>query len=472
MELNQKQKALASAGVILGVFLAAIESTVVATAMPTATASLSGISLIHYVFAVYSLATVTTIAVWGKLADLIGLRRTFWAGCLIFLIASALCGLSANIYQLITFRFVQGIGAGAIFPVAMTTLSAIHTSSQRVKMQIYLSAVWGIASVVGPPIGALLTHQFSWRWVFYLNLPFGALALAMVQSGLRHYGNEGLQPRPFDAKGAVLNALWIGLLLASIAVNKEGRLLMGPVPSFLVLTACAAVLAVFFRHIAKAEHPVVSFSLLKNSVFLRAGISNLFICMAMFGTIAYVPLFCQSGLGQSIPASGKTLTLCLMGWIFSSAVATRAYLYLSARTLARLGITAMTLAFAFLASQGQDISVGKLRASLFTVGVGMGICFAPLLLEVQSATPRRDLGSGTATLQLLRNLGGLIGVTIMGTILAVSWKRDPGLALAATLSPSVDALRAMGKVFLAGGLFALAGLTAVWNLPVPDKKST
>ncbi|MEK7287712.1 MAG: MFS transporter [Elusimicrobiota bacterium] len=470
MELNSREKTLASAGVILGVFLAAIESTVVATAMPTATSALGGISLIHYVFAVYSLATVTTITMWGKLADMIGLRRTFWAGCLIFLAASALCGISQNIYQLIAFRFFQGIGAGAIFPVAMTTLSAIHSQAKRVKMQIYLSAVWAVASVIGPPIGAVLTQQFSWRWVFYLNIPFGALSLFLVQTGLRQYGDgQSAERRPFDAKGSALNALWIVLLLTGIAVNKKGRFLFGPAAATAFVSASALAAFIFFRHLSSAKYPFISPSMLRHPIFIKAGAGNLLICTAMFGAMAYVPLFSQAGLGETVIASGHTLTLCLLGWIITSAVATRIYLRISARTLARFGMGAMTLAFAVLALGHEGVTVNRLRACLFVVGAGMGLCFAPLLLEVQNAVPRRDLGSGTATLQLLRNLGGLMGVSLMGTILAMNWDRSGPTG--AGLVSQFQAHEAMGKVFMAGSIFALAGLLSVWNLPVPKNKS-
>ncbi|MBI2071200.1 MAG: MFS transporter [Elusimicrobia bacterium] len=475
MELSLRDKTLASAGVILGIFLAAIESTAVATAMPSATSALGGIGLIHYVFAAYSLATVTTIMIWGKLADIWGLKRSFMVGCSIFLFGSALCGISTHVYELITFRFIQGIGAGAIFPVAMTTLGAIHTEVKRAKMQIYLSMVWAIASVMGPPVGALVTHHLSWHWVFYLNLPAGLVALGLVSAGLRGYiDGDALEKRTFDTKGSMILSLAIFSLLAAIAVDRNGRLIMGW-PGMLILAATAfGFLVLFGRHILTTRHPFVAEHILKNTIFIRAGASNFFMCMAMFGSFAYVPLFCQAGLGETVAGAGRTLTVSMFGWITSSAFATRAYLRYSLRTLSRMGIAVMTLAFAYLASHLNGISVTAFRVSMFAMGSGMGICFAPMLLGLQSALPRRDLGAGTASLQLLRNLGGLMGVAVMGTLLALYWDKSRFVAGAAPLlETQLMARQAMSKVFLVDTLIALAGLLSAWGLPslVPKREA-
>src|SRR3989338_3951 len=178
---------LVTFGVLLGIFLAAIESTVVATSIPSAMETLGGLTLIHYVFTSYQLSSTGSILIWGKLADRWGLRPSYLLGCLLFLLGSALCGVSQNSFQIIASRFLQGLGAGAIYPVAQTTLGLIYTEVKRAKMQVYLALVWAIASTIGPPVGALLTESLSWRWVFYLNLPAGLISLALVRAGLKVY---------------------------------------------------------------------------------------------------------------------------------------------------------------------------------------------------------------------------------------------------------------------------------------------
>ncbi|MBI4062969.1 MAG: MFS transporter [Elusimicrobia bacterium] len=465
-EISPKAKTLATTGVILGVFLAAIESTAIATAMPTATTALGGIALIHYVFAAYSLATVSTITVWGRLIDIWGVRISYLIGCSIFLAGSALCGISQNVYHLIFFRLIQGMGAGAIFPIAMTTLSSIHTEFKRAKMQVYVSMVWAIASVIGPPVGAYVTQHLSWRWVFYLNLPAGLISIGLVESGLHSYlQGDDVQRRSFDRKGSALLVGAILALLAAIAVNKSGGLVVG-IKGMLGLAALTAVLLVlFFRHIATSPNPFIPGHIVKNPFFIRAGASNFFMCMAMFGSFAFVPLFCQAGLGQSVAEAGHTLTLSMLGWVTSSSFAAQAYLRYPLKTLGRIGIFVMFLSFAYLAWRLTTITIWPFRLSMFTMGMGMGICFAPTLLGLQSVLARRDLGTGTATFQLLRNLGGLIGVTVMGTLLAMHWDRSVPLAGASTLASQSLVRQAMSKVFMTDAFITLAGLWSIWNLP-------
>lgn len=461
------QKTMTSTGMILGIFLAAIESTAVSTSMPTATAALGGLSLIHYIFAAYSFATAVTITNWGKLSDIWGLRKTYIAGCSLFLIASALCGFSQNIYQLIFFRLLQGAGAGAIFPAAMTGLTVIYSETQRSKMQVYLSMIWAIASVAGPPTGAYLTHHLSWRWVFYLNLPAGLISMILVQRGLSGFiqQKEALG-RPFDAKGSAILSLIVFLLIAAVSVNRQGRLILGGPYAATTLLGAAVALFLFLKHIKTANDPFISPSVLRNPVFWRTGAGNFFMCMAMFGSIAFVPLFCQAGLGESVSAAGRTLTISLFGWIISSAVAARAYLKFSLRTLCRVGASMMTLSYSFLAFNLKYISVWPFRMGMFSMGLGIGICFAPMMLGLQSTIPRQDLGSGTAALQLLRNLGGLMGITLVGTLLAITWNPH-GSILGGVASSGVEygIREAMAIVFFANVAVSAAGLFAVWGLP-------
>ncbi|MEK6544588.1 MAG: MFS transporter [Elusimicrobiota bacterium] len=460
MNLTPKEQLLASIGVFCGIFLAAIEGTVVATAMPTAVKSLGGISLIHFVFASYQLASTTSIPIWGKLGERWGLRSTFVLGCLIFLLGGMTCGTTHNIYQLIAARFLQGLGAGAIYPIAQSILGSIYTEVKRAKMQIYLSLIWGVASIAGPPMGAWITEALSWRWVFYLNVPAGIATLILVELGMHKLkGDDDSIHDGFDVFGSSMLLTGLLAFLGAIMVDTHGHFLLAAPWMIGLLAISVIAFCVLFVHAKNDAHPIIPMDIFKNIVFLRAAAARFFMAMAFFGSIAFMPLFCQIGLSQSVAQAGKTLTFMLLGWVTSSMIATRAYIKIPLNHLTRAGALIISGGFIYMTLRFHTLGIAGLRLMMTVLGIGMGACFSPLLLGVQSSITRKQLSVGTASLQLITNIGSMIGVAATGTILASCMRSGLNVS-----DPSAM-MTAMNKVFFMDTLISFGALGAVWGLP-------
>ncbi|HXH81427.1 MAG TPA: MFS transporter, partial [Candidatus Tectomicrobia bacterium] len=266
MDEGRRRRALA--GVMLAVFLAAMESTVVATAMPTVVASLGGLEIYAWVFSGFLLTSTVTMPVWGRLSDLFGRRPTFLAGLGVFLAGSALAGAAADMPQLIAFRMLQGIGAGSLMTIGMTIVGELFGLERRARMQGYISGVWGVASLCGPLIGGLLTDHVSWRWVFYVNVPFGAAAIALLAGALRDEATPA-RPRALDYRGFALfaagvSALMVGVLEAGRASAWTGMGVVGP------LAVSAVALPAFVVAERRAAEPLVPLRLFRHRIVLAA----------------------------------------------------------------------------------------------------------------------------------------------------------------------------------------------------------
>ena len=284
---GEPHRRLVVAGVMASMFLAAMESTVVATAMPTVIASLGGLRIYSWTFSGFLLASTVTMPLWGRLADQYGRRRVYLVGLSLFLVGSALSGLSQTMAQLIAFRAIQGLGAGSLIIIGMTIIADLYGLERRAKMQGYFSGVWGVASLVGPVIGGVLTDAVSWRWVFYINLPFGLLAMAAIRWGLASE-RSARRASAFDYAGtavfaAVISALLVGLL-------EGGRGASWWRPSVLAVLGLSAVLLVVFVLIERrAAEPVVPLALFANPMVRAASVTGFLSGMAMFGAITFVP---------------------------------------------------------------------------------------------------------------------------------------------------------------------------------------
>src|SRR3989441_165028 len=316
-------------GVMLSVFLAAMESTVVATAMPTVVASLGGVHIYSWVFSGFLLTSTVTMPLWGRVSDLFGRRPVYLGGLGIFLLGSALSGASQDMVQLIGFRMLQGLGAGSLMTLGMTMIGELFGLEQRARMQGYVSGMWGVASLLGPLLGGLLTDLGSWRWVFYVNLPFGAVAIAV----------------------------------------------------------------------------------------LAAGVNGFLSGMAMFGAISFVPLFLQHVSGMSATAAGVVLMPFVLGWVAMSIVSARLVLRVGYRALAVAGMTCLAVAFLLLTRWAPGLTQTVAMRDALLGGIGMGLTFVPMLLSVQSAVARADLGAATSLTQFLRTIGGAVGLSVMGAVM-------------------------------------------------------
>ena len=426
--MSDARKRLALYGVMLSVFLAAMESTVVATAIPTVVTSLGGVHIYSWVFSGFLLTSTVTMPLWGRLSDLFGRRRVYLTGLGVFLLGSVLSGLAQDMAQLIGFRMLQGLGAGSLMTLGMTIIGELFGLEQRARMQGYVSGMWGVASLLGPLLGGLLTDLGSWRWVFYVNVPFGAVAVVLLARALPEAGVR--RRHAFDWTGVVLftvgiSALLVGILEAGRVGAWTGRDVLIP------LGIAVGALAAFVPVERRAREPIVPFRLFAHRMVLAAGVNGFLSGMAMFGAISFVPLFLQHVSGMSATAAGFVLMPFVLGWVAMSIMSARLVLRVGYRALVVAGMACLTVAFLLLTRWAPGLTQTVAMRDALVGGIGMGLTFVPMLLAAQSAVARTDLGAATALTQFLRTIGGAVGLSVMGAVMVR--RLASGLPMAAAL---------------------------------------
>jgi len=428
---SRARRGLIVGGVMAAMFLAAMESTVVATAMPTVIASLGGIRIYSWTFSAFLLTSTVSMPIWGRLADHVGRRPAYLSGLAVFLLGSAMSGLSQSMEQLIAFRTLQGLGAGSLITIGMTIIGDLYGMERRAKMQGYFSSVWGLASLIGPLVGGLLTDRVSWRWVFYINLPFGLVAAAAITVGLRDE-KRGSTRASFDILGMTVFVAAISTLLVGLVQIGAGdsRLRSSGI-GLLVLSL--ALLGLFVHVERRAIEPVIPLRLFRNPMVRAAAATGLLAGMAMFGAIAYVPLYLQAVVGSSATEAGWVLMPFVLGWVVFSILSARLVLTIGYRPLVFAGMAALVLAFVLLAGWNESLTIRIAARDIGIAGIGMGLVFVPMLIAVQSAVPRSLLGSATSLTTFFRTIGGAVGVAIMGA--AMSYRLEQGLVGVVTAAP-------------------------------------
>jgi len=432
IETTPARRALVLGGVMAAMFLAAMESTVVATAMPTVIASLGGIRIYSWTFSAFLLTSTVSMPIWGRLADHLGRRPAYLFGLAVFLLGSALAGVSQSMEQLIAFRSVQGIGAGSLITVGMTIVGDLYGMERRAKMQGYFSSVWGVASLVGPLIGGVLTDRVSWRWVFYINLPIGLLAAAAITAGLRD--EVRIRPRTsFDVRGMSIFVAAISAFLVGLVQVGGSEPWMRSAGLSLVVLSCV-LLVVFVVVERRAKEPVIPLRLFRNPIVRAAAVTGLLSGMAMFGAITYVPLYLQAVVGSTATQAGWVLLPFVFGWVVFSVLAARLVLRVGYRRVVLAGMSLLVLAFVLLSSWDGSLTRLVAARDIALAGVGMGLIFVPMLIAVQSAVPRSLLGSATSLTTFFRTIGGAVGVAIMGA--AMTHRLERGLVEMVATAPA------------------------------------
>jgi len=416
--MERRHTAVIVMGVMFALFMAAVETTVVATAMPTIISELGGVENYSWVFSVYMLATTTTIPLYGKLSDVYGRRPIFLVAMGLFLAGSMLSGQSQSIGQLIGFRALQGLGAGGLLPLSFIIIGDLFSFEQRARMQGLFSGVWGVASIIGPLLGGFLVDQVSWRWVFYVNLAPGLLAAALVWTGWRGMDHRVQTPRlPIDYAGACL-------MTAGVVALLLGLFHFGTWTSWVLLISALGLFVILVPVEGHAADPVLPLALFRKRLFAVATAHGVLVGWAMFGSTSFVPLFIQSVLGTSATVAGSALTPLMLGWVFASITGTRLLLHFSYRAVALAGMTSLTLGAFLMSLASVDSTLAGIMFSLVLMGIGMGLSVPPFLIAVQSSVDRSVLGTATATLQFGRVIGGALGVSVMGLILSLRFSAN------------------------------------------------
>ncbi len=405
-------------GVALGIFMGALESTIVGTAMPTVIATLGGIDIYSWVAVAYLLTSTIMTPIWGKMADLIGRRPAMFGGLALFILGSALSGAAHSMTQLIAFRALQGLGAGALFPVGMTIIADMLSLERRTKVIGLFSGMWGVASLFGPIVGGFLTEHWSWRWVFYINLPFGALAGALIWMAYteRHPTRKNIH---LDYAGTITLSLAMVLLL--LLVERGGVFSYATSGiSILVIIALTILFVVIER---RSPEPLIPLNLFHYRMVTVTTLHGLFAGMMLFGAMVYLPLFVQAVLGRTPTTAGQILTPYILAWVFSSIIGSRLILRFGYRWIAVAGMILMAGGSVMLAFVSPATTLMQLAVAAMFIGLGGGLTMATLMIGAQHSVQRTQLGVVTATVQFARSIGAALGIGSMGAVLSWSLRR-------------------------------------------------
>ena len=414
MGLSKRRKALITLATLIGTFLAALDSTVVGTAMPTVIGELGGLELYPWAFASYLLAATVTGPIFGKLSDTYGRKPVYLAGIFLFLLGSVLAGTSQSMAALISFRTIQGLGAGAVQPVAVTIVGDIFELETRARIQGLFGAVWGISAVVGPAAGGFITDLISWRWVFYVNVPFGIVAAFLLAATLTESFER--RERSVDYLGtALLTGGLVAVLLALL--GGAGELSWATIALFL---GGVAVLALFALVERRAADPVVPLDLFSERIIAVSAVGNLAMGGVLLGVSVYVPLFVQGALGGTAITAGAAVASLSIGWPVGSFVGGRLLLLLGYRTTLLLGSALIALGSALCVPMGSETSLTYIVWAVVVIGLGLGFSSTSYLVSVQNAVPWRRRGVATSSVVFFRTVGGLLGVAVMGAFLNAS----------------------------------------------------
>jgi EmrB/QacA subfamily drug resistance transporter len=444
-------------GLVIMIALSALDQSIVATALPRIVAELGGMTHLSWVVTAYVLASTATMPLYGKLSDQYGRKPLLYTAIITFLVGSVLCGLAQNMLELIAFRAIQGLGAGGFLPLAQIVIGDLIPPAERGKRQGSIAAVYAVTSVLGPVLGGLLTDWLSWHWIFFVNLPVGALALYAIARSMR--GDRPHHAHKIDYLGS---ALMTGAVTAALLVLALGgtEWPWGASEVKYLSALAVAMTAALLWHVRRVPEPVLPPDLFRNRVFNVASVVLALTFVGMMGSSVFFPLLFQMVMGVS-PANSGLLTMPMMvGLVISST--------LNGRVLARsggrykpaqvLGLSLATLSFGVLAwciaaSAGYMV----LEPAIFVLGAGLGLVMPNMTMAVQNALPATRRGVGTAMLAFFRSLGGLVGVTGSGAILA---QRLHGQAATA------DVYRhAIASIFTAGTVLVGLGLLMLYFLP-------
>ncbi|WP_344648554.1 MDR family MFS transporter [Cryptosporangium japonicum] len=398
---------------MLSTSLVALDSTILATAVPSIVDDVGGFNEFPWLFSIYLLAQAVTVPLYGKLADLFGRKPVILFGIAMFLLSSVLCGFAWSMGTLIVFRLVQGLGAGAILPMTITIAGDLYTTEERAVVQGYMASIWGMAAVVGPTLGGVFSEYVSWRWIFFVNVPLCLIAVVMV---LRNFAERVERTRPaIDYTGAAL--LTSGLTLLILALLEGGQHWAWGSPAGLGIVALGvALLVVFVLVERRAAEPVLPLWVFRRRLLVTSGLISLALGAVLFGLTSYVPTYVQEALGHGPLVAGFALATLTIGWPLAASNSGRIYLRFGFRVCALIGTTIVLGGVALLLLLDEHSSVWFVAAGCFVIGAGMGLTASPTLIAAQSSVGWHERGVVTANNLFLRSMGSAVGTAAFGAL--------------------------------------------------------
>jgi EmrB/QacA subfamily drug resistance transporter len=493
-ELSPRQVHIIIGGLLLALLLAALDSTIVATALPTIVGEMGGLDHLSWVVTAYLLAQTVVTPLYGKLGDLYGRKKVVQVAIVIFLVGSALCGLAQSMTQLIVFRAIQGLGGGGLMVTTQAVVGDVVPPRDRGRYQGIFGAVFGLSSIAGPLIGGYFTTHISWRWIFYINIPLGILAILVIAATL-----PGVSRRVSHAIDYIGAALLATALSGIIVVTDLGGMTFPWTSPFILSLIAASVLSIagFIWAETRAVEPVLPLRLFRNRTFVISVLVGLIVGFALFGSVTYLPLFLQVVKGDSPTASGLRMIPMMAGMLVSSIVAgqliSRRGRY---KTFPILGTAVMVVGLFLLSRMTVETSIMTTSILMMILGLGMGMVMQVLVLAAQNAVDYRDLGVATSGATLFRLIGGSVGTAVLGAIFASRLHENLAKSLPASmnvgagaganvspraiaaLDPGVRALYTAGftysldTIFFVATFVGFAGFVMAWLLPEKPLRET
>lgn len=448
---------------MLSTGLIAVDSTILATSVPSIVGDLGGFAQFPWLFSAYLLAQAVSVPIYSKLSDTIGRKPVILFGIGLFLVGSVLCGLAWNMTALIAFRAVQGLGAGAVQPMAVTIVGDIYSVAERVRVQGYLAGVWAVASVLGPTFGGLFSQFLSWRWIFFVNIPLCLLAAWQL---FRKY-HERLEPkrRRIDYAGAATLAVGLGALILALLEGGNAWPWLS-VPSLVVFGVAAVGLAVFLVIEPRAAEPILDLALIQRPIIWSTTLIALGVGALLIGISSFAPTYLENSIGVPPLVSGLAVGVFTIGWAIASTVSGRIYMRRGFRATALLGtsITAAgTVALVLVAPWPHPLTIA---AVTLVTGFGLGWTAAPTLIAAQSSVQWEERGATTGINMLARAVGSAVGMAIFGAI-------ANSIVAAGAGEHDFDTIVAASRgVFIGAAVTAVLLVIAVLFMPRRDSAAT